>query len=272
MIDMLGKRQVKNKTEQVLRSIRPNAGIEACYRQRLTALVEQMSRSVEYWLRASYRANRPRIASDESPADALRRSIRKLVARWSRKFNEMAENLAEYFAKSVADRADGALKKILKDGGWTVDFKMTAAMRDIRDATVHANVQLIKSIPAEYLGQVEQIVMRGVQTGRDLGQVSQELQDRLGVSKRRAALIARTQNSMASTAFTRARQLELGIDTAIWKHSHAGKKPRPMHVAMNDKQYDVKQGMWDSDEKAWVHPGQLINCRCFSKGIIKGFV
>jgi len=63
---------------------------------------------------------------------------------------------------------------------------MTAAMRDVVDATIHANVALIKSIPSQYFDQVEGIVMRGVQTGRDVGQVTKDLEGRLGVTKRRA--------------------------------------------------------------------------------------
>ena len=261
------------KNEKVLRPIHPNAGIEALYRQRLIKLIECMDKSVAYWLRASYRKNEPKIAQDESPADALRRSIRKLTARWLRSFDRMAGELAEYFATAVKDRSDAALKKILKDGGWTVEWRMTPAMRDIRDATVHANVQLIKSIPREYLGQVEQIVMRSVQTGRDLGQVSTDLQERLGVSKRRAALIARDQNQKASAAFTRARQIEIGVDEAVWVHSGGGKVPRPSHVkAGRDKQrYNVREGWFDPHEKKYILPGTLINCRCVSRAVIQGF-
>ena len=54
-------------------------------------------------------------------------------------------------------------------------------------------------------------------------------------------------------------------------HSHAGKKPRPSHVRMNGKTYDVKQGMWDSAEGRYVFPGELINCRCTSRSVIPGF-
>jgi SPP1 gp7 family putative phage head morphogenesis protein len=136
---------------------------------------------------------------------------------------------------------------------------------------VQANVSLIKSIPEEYLKQVEGAVMRSVQTGRDLGKLSKELQKKFGVSKRKAALISRDQNNKATSAFQRARQQELGITKAIWMHSHAGQEPRPSHVAMNGKEYDINKGMWDRDEQEWIFPGQLINCRCTSKSIIPGF-
>ena len=259
--------------ETILRPIRPNLGIEAAYRKCVYALIDEMHNSTLYWLRASYRHNPPRIAQDESPADILRRSIRKLVRRWYRRFDEMAEKLAAYFAKSIAERSSADLKKILKDGGWAVDFRMTAAMRDVVDATVHANVQMIKSIPQQYLGGVEQIVMQSVQTGRDLEYVSNALQGRLGVTKKRAALIARDQNNKATAALSRARQLEIGINEAIWVHSGAGKEPRPSHVkAGRDKvRYDVREGWFDPHERKNILPGELINCRCIGKAVVPGF-
>lgn len=269
----LRSRRTAKRTETILRPVRPSIAIEAEYRRRLNALIEEMSASVLYWLQAEYRKQEPRIAQDESPADALRRSIRELSKRWLRKFDDMADKLAAHFAQSVEKRSSGALKKILKDGGWTVEFKMTPAMRDIVDATVHANVSLIKSIPAQYLDQVEGIVMRGVQNGRDLGQVSKDLQERLGVTKRRAALISRDQNNKATAAFNRARQTELGITEAVWVHSHLDREPRPTHLKAGRDQvrYKIAEGWYDPAEGRHIQPGELINCKCTSRPVIKGF-
>jgi uncharacterized protein with gpF-like domain len=263
----------RDPNEKLLRPIRPNVGIEVAYRQRLHRLIEAMSNSVIYWLKASYRANEPRIAQDETPADALKRSIKQLSKQWLAKFDEAAEQLGDYFAQSVENRSSAALRKILKDGGISVEFRRTAAMRDIVDATVHQNVSLIKSIPRQYLDQVEGIVMRGVQTGRDLGAVAKDLEGRLGVTKKRAAFIARDQNEKATAAFTRARHLEIGITEAIWMHSGGGREARPTHLkAGRDKvRFNVAEGWYDPAEGRNIQPGELINCRCVSKPVLKGF-
>jgi hypothetical protein len=52
------------KNDKVLRGVRPNAGIEAAYRKKLVALITEMDNSVQYWLRAAYRANEPVMAQD----------------------------------------------------------------------------------------------------------------------------------------------------------------------------------------------------------------
>ena len=264
-------RKDKNNGEKILRPIHANVGVAAEYRQLLERMILRMHESITYWLLANYKANEPVVAQDAVPALELRRTLRRLMRRWNGHWNEAAPKLARYFALSTKKRSDKVLKKILKDAGISVDFVLSDAMRDVLHATVIQNVALIKSIPQQYLQQVEGIVMRSVQTGRDVGQLSKDLQKQFGVTKRRAALIARDQNQKATSALVRVRQLDLGIEEAIWLHSHAGKKPRPTHVAMNGKRYNIKKGIWDSHEKKFVHAGELINCKCISKPIIVGF-
>jgi SPP1 gp7 family putative phage head morphogenesis protein len=265
------RRSVAKKTDKVLTAVRPNAGIEAAYREKIQAMIADMDKSVVYWLRAAYRANEPVMAQDRKPADELRDALQKLAKRWQKNFDEAAPALADYFAQSVASRSSGALKAILKKAGFAVKFKMTRAMRDVMAATVGQQVSLIKSIPSQYFTNIEGLVMRSVQSGRDLAQLTQDLQQQFGVTHRRAAFIARDQNNKATASMTRARQDELGLNEAIWVHSGGGKHPRPTHVAMHGKQYDVNKGMWDEAVQRWIFPGEEINCRCVSRSIIPGF-
>jgi uncharacterized protein with gpF-like domain len=37
---------------------------------------------------------------------------------------------------------------------------------------------------------------------------------------------------------------------------------------MNGKIYEVDKGMYDPDVKAFIFPGQLINCRCQSRSVL----
>lgn len=263
----------KRRKLKTLPPVHPNVGIEKDYQRRIERLADQMANSVEYWLRASYRQNEPNIAMDDLPAAALQRAIKRMTRVWQRKWNDAADDLARYFAKSVRHRNDAQLASILKRAGWSVRFKTTPVMQDVMRATVAQNVQLIRSIPQQYLTQVQGIVMRGVQTGRDLGGITDELQEQFGVTRRRAALIARDQNNKATSAMQKARQQEVGIKEGIWIHSHAGKEPRPTHVANNGKRFRIDEGWYDNDPrvKRYIMPGELINCRCMWKAVIPGF-
>ena len=145
---------------------------------------------------------------------------------------------------------------------------MTEPMNNALQAVIAENVNLIKSIPEQYLTQVETLVMQSAGRGRDLGYLADELQKRYGITKRRAALIARDQNNKATSVMQVARQTSLGITEGIWHHSHAGKVPRPSHVKANGTKFDLSKGLLLDGE--WLLPGEAINCRCTWSAVIPG--
>ena len=255
---------------KLLPVIHPNAGLQKEYQKMLDRLIDEMHTSVEYWLGSAYRNNKPRIAQDESPAVALASVMKKLSKKWNRKFKNAAPSFAKYFATAVKDRTDASLKSALKKSGFTIEFKMTPEIRDILQAAVNGNVSLITTISEEYLKDVEQMAMRSVTVGRDLGGLRKELQKTYGVTKRRAKLIARQSNNEASAMLKRARELELGITEAVWSHSHAGKVPRPEHErwGKEQKRYDIAKGMWSEVSKKFVWPGTDFNCRCTGRPVL----
>ena len=260
-------------SERALPGTRPSAGHEAEYRRRMLRLIDDMGRSTDYWLSAQYRRTPPLTAMDETPAEALQREVKALGKQWTGRWTAAADKLAAWFATSIDKRSSRVMQRILREAGIAVEFRMTASMRDVIGAIVNENVGLIRSIPQQYLAQVEGIVMRGVQNGRDAHSVSEALQKQLGVTRRRAALIARDQNNKATASLARARQLEAGITEAIWMHSHAGNEPRPSHVKAGQEhaRYSIAQGWYDPHEKRFIQPGELINCRCIGRPIVVGF-
>jgi len=254
---------------QELKPIRPSAAVRTAYQRKLHALTDEMHRSVVYWLKVNYRSQAARLALDASPAMELRRIMRKLSRRWQARFDELAPQMAEYFARAASSRVDRELEAMLRKAGISVRFKMSAGQRNAYQAVIGENVALIKSIPEKYLADIERSVMSSVGTGRDLGALVKDLEQGYGVTRRRAALIARTQNNMATATLTRTRQIEAGITKARWLHSAGGKTPRPEHVAFSGKTYDVTKGAYL--EGKWTFPGQEINCRCVSVALIPGF-
>lgn len=268
---MTSKRRISSPTgkDQVLREVHPNRGIEMEYRRRLMRLIADMQHSVTYWLSARYKQNQPRIAQDATPASALQDEMDRLGKQWLKNFDEGAEKLASWFAQKTKNYTDGTLALILKDAGFSVDFTMTATMRDAYHAVINEQVGLIKSIPRQYLLEVQGMVMRSVQTGGDLSHITEELQKRYGITRRRAETISRDQNNKATSVISRVRQQELGITEAVWRHSHAGKEPRPSHLKADGERYEIAKGMYIEGE--WIWPGEKINCRCSSRPIIPGF-
>lgn len=274
------KRRLRSPTRQdiVLKPVRPNAAVEAKFRRKLQRMIDEMAASYAYWTSAQWRAKPPELAQDSeradepgSPAMGLRAEMDRLGARWLKRFEEAAPELARWFSTSMAERSTETLRKILRDGGFSVKFQMSREVNDVLQANIGEQIQLIKSIPQQFHTQVQGIVMRGVSEGRDLHAISQGLQHELGVTQRRANFIAIDQANKANATITRARQQELGITEAIWQHSGGGRHPRPDHVAASKAKlrYDVNKGALISGE--YIYPGQLPRCRCVSKPVIPGF-
>lgn len=254
------------KPLKLARAVHANRGIAARYRRQLLALIDEMSASVEYWIAAQYRKAPPALAQDASPSDEMRKSLQDLARRWRKRFDEAAPRIAEAYLEGMFKATDSAMRNALKDAGWTVKFKLTPAMKDAFDASLGENVALIRSIPEEYLLKVQGIVSRSYTAGRDLETMTKRLKKLYPQAANRATLIARDQSNKANASVTHARYAELGIEEAIWMHSHGGKIPRPDHVAADGRKYKVAKGCLISGE--YIRPGELINCRCTSRPVL----
>lgn len=263
----------RRKGRTLLRAIRPNAGTEAIYRRRILDLVDGMAAETMRLIKRTYQMTPPVAAQDavDTPADVFQLAMNEIAKRWQLQFDHAAPMLAEYFSTAVWMRTDAQLKAALKAGGFSVEFHITPAMKDILQATVEQNVGLIKSIPQKYLTEVQGMVMRSVQTGRDAGQLYSDIREQFGVTRRRAALIARDQNNKATSALQEARRKEAGLTQAVWMHSGGGKHPRPKHVKATGTVYEVGVGLPIGDKGQYVLPGEEINCRCVSRAVIPGF-
>lgn len=276
---------------RTLRAVHPNEGVRAWYQRELDTLLReahadlvgmvQTPASVALAQDENIRAwgiwrivepERWEITHDAvSPNIRLNAALKKWGNKWSKKFDKAADRIAKQFATKSFAAFQTSFRSELAKANFTVRFAPTRASLAAFSATVSENVALIKSIQQQYHTKVQGDVWRAVTRGSDLSKLSTDLRSTYGITVKRAALIARDQNAKAKATIENTRRQELGITQAIWQHSSAGKEPRPTHVAMNGKVFDLKQGMYDSDEGEWILPGQLINCRCTSRAIIKGF-
>lgn len=150
-------------------AIRPSAPIRNRYEARVHALLDIMSADVIKAVKRQWQSDEPEtvlLGSDKSPSELLRELMRRLGKHWQSRFDELADNMADYFSTAVQKRCDLTLAAQLRKAGMSVRFKMTAPMRDAFNAVRAENVSLIKSIGQQHLAKVEQLVMQSVSQGR----------------------------------------------------------------------------------------------------------
>ncbi|WP_281083914.1 phage minor head protein [Klebsiella quasivariicola] len=228
-----------------------------------------MNTDTQNTISRAYAGSDAGLAQDESPAVTLRKASRRLHRKWTRKYNEIAEELSSQFTVKTLSATDKSLQKKLDEVGFSVQFRMTEDMRNAYQATIGENVGLIRSIPEQYLTQVETLAMQSVTAGRDLKALTDSIQHQYAVTKRRAELIARDQNNKATTDMLSARQRSIGATRGIWRHSHAGKNPREDHVKADGEEFDLTKGLLIKGK--YVLPGKEINCRCGWDMVLPGF-
>jgi len=129
------------------------------------------------------------------------------------------------------------------------------------DLFTQQNVDLIKNLTDKSLHDIKGIVTRGFAAGNPLTDMRQDLQERIGITRRRANLIARDQVSKLNGQLTQLRQTSNGVTHYVWATA-GDERVRPTHAANEGQTF-----AWD-DPPATGHPGQDYNCRCVSLPIL----
>lgn len=272
-----------------IRAIHASAGVEAWYFAELDRFVNAMQAEISRYVLAAYGSLEPQTMAKDwasvaswpdslinfdapaNPSILLRAALRKWGGLWASRFDKLSLDLSQAFARKSFTITQTQMRTALKEAGFTVKFSPTPASRAAYQAVVAEQVNLIKSIPAEYLKAVETKVWGSVMKGGDMHALSTDLRKTYGITRDRAATIARNQNNQAKAVIEKTRREELGITEAYWQHSAGGKVPRATHVAASGKRYRLSEGFYDSAVGKYVMPGELPNCRCTSRAIIPAF-
>lgn len=124
---------------------------------------------------------------------------------------------------------------------------------------IDENVNLIKTVQPQYLGQVKEAVTEGLQRGDDFFSIKNRLKEIQGTNEKyRPNLIARDQMNKLTGALDHIRQEDLGIDSYVWRTSQ-DQNVRTSHEANENEVFQ-----WAAPPPTG-HPGQDINCRCVAE-------
>jgi SPP1 gp7 family putative phage head morphogenesis protein len=137
----------------------------------------------------------------------------------------------------------------------------------LQEAWVRRNTDLIQA-EASVQRAVEKVLAQPLDQGVRVEEIRAELQKELGISKRRAQLIARDQTLKLAGQLAEARQTQAGIRRYVWTTS-ADERVRPDHAELDGQVIE-----WDSppvvDKRTGRrgHPGDDFQCRCTADPIL----
>lgn len=149
---------------------------------------------------------------------------------------------------------------------------VSEGLEDFMALSINKNVSLIKSLPEEYLKQVETIVNNGLVSGARYSTIEKEIISKTGANSKlanRIKTIARNEVSTINSQLTLRRSKSLGITEGIYKSSQ-DERVRTCHAELDGVRYELKKGAWSKSCQKFIQPGITdINCRCTYSPIIE---
>lgn len=145
-----------------------------------------------------------------------------------------------------------------------VDISPFLRLGDIRgdlENSIRENVNLISNVNADTKKRVEQVIFDGIANRRNQKYVVRELAKAMGVTQRRARIIARDQTHKMNAVLSRLRNQQLGIDGYVWQ-TRMDDRVRHTHEVREGKKF-----LW-SKPPVDGHPGYPVNCRCTAGAIL----
>ena len=250
--------RLRKRRERPLRAVRPSKRNEMWYRSALGAIVNEC-RAAGAELANALRPHWPRVTDETAPG--LSELLQRAAARFGN-ISAVAKRLADLAVRKNLGEVDERLAaSILQSVGVNIRPALTdhgpiaAAMED----AAQANIDLITSIPAQYLDDVRDVVNEAWSTGARWEEVVADISERGDVAESRAALIARDQTAKLNSSFNEVRQTSLGIERYTWSTSR-DERVRPSHRELDGRKFEWKDPPIVDGEAA--NPGMPINCRC----------
>ena len=133
--------------------------------------------------------------------------------------------------------------------------------KDLADAFVIENVDLITQAGSAYVDQVREIFADESTFGKRVETIQQEIYARGNVSQSHAELIARDQTLKLNGEKNREQQERAGVDQYVWSTS-GDERVREAHSKLNNLTF-----AW-SDPPEPGHPGEDFQCRCVAIPIL----
>lgn len=235
------------------------------YNVELQRIVNAIRKDINEYLIPALKSEQSNYTADATWFDRLAAILRRIRERWeSPQFRALSEVVAHRFVNAVDDRTQKSL-------GFDV-YGNNEALNTVIEASIYDNTRLIRSIPEQYLSQVESIVVTNTRAGIRSSAIASQLADQFGVTERRAKFIARDQTAKVNSAVAQKRIIASGFEYFQWRTSRDS-RVRDRHRAIADKVTEYGRGVYRydnpplSDKGEPILPGTDYQCRCTQRPV-----
>jgi SPP1 gp7 family putative phage head morphogenesis protein len=196
--------------------------------------------------------------------------------KYGRLFDVAAHRIATRMVERLVKHSTRVMRSTAKDtAGFSIPLSAfeSEEMREVFKASVEQAVGLIKRIPEQYLDQVQNAVMRSIQSGAGTQTLFDELKKYDVGIKNWAYNTSRDQTTKVYGAVAKQNMLDAGVKKFQWMHSGGGSHPREYHRKHAPE--GLNRGIFRFDDPPVIDkktgekgfPTQLPNCRCYARPI-----
>lgn len=140
-------------------------------------------------------------------------------------------------------------------------FIRLSDVSDLMQNAIRENTALISNLSQDAKRRVEQVIFDGFARRKTKAQITREIADAMGISRRRARNIATDQAHKLQSLLTQYRNEQMEIDAYRWR-TMRDERVRKAHAAREGKRFAWNKPPPDG------HPGYPINCRCSAESIL----
>ncbi len=272
--DLLAQQLNQITERRKLKPVEPALQLGISYNSDLQRIVREIQKDVNKSIVPLVRSLEPQYSNDSATVvtrdqwgEILAGALDALKARWNTsEFRARANRLASGFVRTA-----NQVNEQRTDLGIDI-FTGSTELNNYVQASIFDNARLIRSIPDQYLTQVESIVMTNVRAGGRPAAITKQLTKQFGITENRAKLIARDQTSKLNGDLTKMRQQSAGFEYFQWVDSD-DQRVRDRHADIADKVTAYGKGIyrWDnpplSSTGTPIIPGQDYQCRCIARPV-----
>ncbi len=266
-----------------LKEIPPSNEVEKRFRKRLLALTAALKAAIQKEVVPLFTKFDP-LKTFTDYTKAIGR-IRKRADEMTETYEDLSATFSMDAYRTDTRKHKSALKLAYpredKTGINLLEIISDEGLEEQLAAMTQSNVQLIKSIPTQYLDNVNQIIQQAWlgKMPEDVNlhkEIAKQVKGKLEVNDRRvvarAKLIARDQTSKLNSVFTQIRAQNMGSEEYIWrnmKDKRVRGNPSGLYPYAKYDHWDYggQTFRWDNPPDGG-HPGTAVNCRCYARVIL----
>ena len=235
------------------------------YNRILQAIITAINADIKEQIIPAIHRAKPEYTADAWPS-LMGGLLAALAERWSgAMFTSQAQRIAAGTVTRIeAENGKAFLKSVNQAVGVEVFGTHSAALTTELEAAALENAQLITNLTAEHINRISATVMENMRQGYAPSVIAKNLQEKSGMTRRRAKFIARDQTAKLNGELTKQRNKAAGIEYFRWstsKDQRVGDDHE--RAAKRDVGFGPGVYRWDKPPKEGI-PGRATrpNCRC----------